>query len=72
MEVMEVTVHYPDNKETIFHIALISRLFRLGEVYECDTGVYERAGDNFCNGHFVVAEISEDKHDVWVDWVQYR
>lgn len=70
---IEVTVHYPNGRLAFFDVeSTTTRLIRLGEVYGKSTGVYEDSGYD-CNecGHFIIAEVSEDKKDVWVDFVEY-
>lgn len=77
MAYQAVTVHYPDGSEFDFYVnTTASRLVRLGEKYKINSGVYT-SSELYANSkqspikdsYFLTVEVSEDKQDVWVDFI---
>lgn len=65
-----VTVHYPNGfQSTFFDVPPWSRIWTLNERYGFDTGVYSRS-ETRKNGYFEVVEVSGDKRNVWVEFVE--
>ena len=65
-----VTVHYPDGDFYDFRVYDDSRLFQLDSRWDEETGVYYES--NFLpvgGSYFLLVEMSEDKSEVWMEYV---
>ncbi len=70
---INILVHYPNGKDYTWSVSRDSRLFKLDSEWDDDTGVYCRAQDlgmKISGGYFQVTELSEDKTEAWLEYIQ--